>query len=35
MIYLRKIEFVILAASRLDNELNGADASGALGTTWH
>ena len=35
MIYLRKIEFVILAASRLDNELNGADASGALGTNLH
>ena len=32
MIYLRKIEFIILAASRLDNELNGADTSGALGT---
>ena len=35
MIYLRRIEFVTLAASRLDNELNGADASGALGTNLH
>ena len=35
MIYLRKIEFVTLAASRLDNELNGADTSGAIGTNLH
>ncbi|MCE7998831.1 MAG: hypothetical protein HEP70_08240 [Rhodobiaceae bacterium] len=33
--YLRRIEFVVLAASRLDSELNGADSSGALGATLH
>lgn len=33
--YLRRIEFVTLAASRLDSELNGADASGALGANLH
>ena len=35
MIYLRRVEFVTLAASRLDSEQNGADASGALGTNLH
>ncbi len=33
--YLRRVEFVTLAASRLDSELNGADASGALGANLH
>lgn len=33
--YLRRIEFVTLATSRLDSELNGADASGALGANLH
>ena len=30
-IHLRRVEFMILAASRLDREVNGSDASGALG----
>ena len=34
-IYLRRIEFVTLAASKLDSEKNGADASGALGVNLH
>lgn len=34
-VYLRRVEFVTLAASRLDSELNGADASGALGANLH
>lgn len=29
--HLRRVEFMILAASRLDREINGSDASGALG----
>lgn len=33
--YLRRIEFVTLAASRLDSELNEADAGGALGANLH
>ncbi len=35
MVYLRRVEFVTLAASRLDGELNAADASGALGANLH
>ena len=34
-IYLRRVEFMTLAASRLDSEINGADASGALGANLH
>ena len=34
-IYLRRVEFRTLAASRLDSEINGADASGALGANLH
>ena len=34
-VYLRRVEFLTLAASRMDSELNGADASGALGTNLH
>ena len=30
-IHLRRVEFMILAASRMDREINGSDASGALG----
>jgi len=33
--FLRRIEFLTLAASRLDSELNGTDASGALGANVH
>ena len=33
--YLSRVEFLILAASRMDSELNGADASGALGANLH
>lgn len=29
--YLRRVEFMVLAASQLDKRINGADASGALG----
>ncbi len=35
MVFLRRIEFVTLAASRLDSELNGADATAALGADIH
>jgi hypothetical protein len=35
MIFLRRVEFVTLAASKLDSELNGADATGALGADIH
>lgn len=34
-VYLRRVEFMTLAASRLDSELNGADATGALGANLH
>ena len=34
-VYLRRVEFLTLAASRLDSELNGTDASGALGANLH
>ncbi len=34
-VYLRRVEFMTLAASRLDSELNGADAIGALGANLH
>lgn len=30
-IHLRRVEFMILTASRMDREINGSDASGALG----
>lgn len=33
--YLRRIEFVTLAASRLDGDQNGVDTTGALGTDLH
>ena len=35
MVYLRRIEFVTLAATRLDNEIHEADAGGALGAYLH
>lgn len=34
-IYLRRVEFITLAATRLDSEKNGADPSGALGANLH
>lgn len=33
--YLQRIEFVTLAASRLDSDLTGADTSGSLGANLH
>jgi len=33
--FLRHVEFLVLAATRLDKENNGADASGALGANLH
>ena len=35
MAFLRRVEFVTLAASILDDELNGADATAALGSDIH
>jgi hypothetical protein len=35
LMYLRRIEFVTLAATRLDREINGSDAGGALGANLH
>ncbi len=35
IIYLRRVEFVTLAATRLDSEINGADTTGALGADLH
>lgn len=35
MLYLQKVEFITLAASRLDSEINNTDASGALGANRH
>ena len=35
LIYLRRVEFVTLAASRLDSDRNGTDATGALGARLH
>ena len=35
MLHLQKVEFVTLAASRLDSEINHTDASGALGVNRH
>ena len=34
-VYLRRVEFMTLVASRLDSKLSGADASGALGANLH
>ena len=31
MHFLRKVEFIVLAATRLDQQINGADATGSLG----
>ena len=35
IIYLRRVEFVTLVATRLDSDNNGGDASGALGADLH
>ena len=35
MLYLQKVEFLTLAASRLDSEINDTDAIGALGANRH
>ena len=35
IIYLRRVEFVTLVATRLDSDNNGVDASGALGADLH
>ena len=35
IIYLRRVEFVTLVATRLDSDGNGVDATGALGADLH